>query len=136
MAAAYQSEEPWFGYYWGPTTPLGMFDMTSIDLGDYDKEAHAANQNADASDPKPSAFPAAPVLTVVTKDFMASHPDIADLMSNVTFKTATMSQLLAWKEDKNASNEEAAVYFLKNNPDAWSSWINDAARENLSALLQ
>ncbi len=136
MAAAYQNEEPWFGYYWGPTTPLGMFDMTSIDLGDYDEEVHQANQNADAPDPKPSAFPAAPVLTVVTKDFMESHPDIAELMSNVTFKTDTMSQLLAWKEDNNASNEEAAVYFLKNNPDEWSGWINDAATENLSALLQ
>ena len=24
MAAAYENEEPWFGYYWGPTPPLGM----------------------------------------------------------------------------------------------------------------
>ena len=136
MAAAYQSEEPWFGYYWGPTTPLGMFDMTSIDLGQYDAELHQANQNADASNPQASAFPAAPVLTIVTKDFMTSHPDVAALMGNVTFETATMSQLLAWKEDNNASNEEAAVYFLQNNPDAWSGWINAAATENLSALLQ
>ncbi|MFT5047647.1 MAG: glycine betaine/proline transport system substrate-binding protein [Porticoccaceae bacterium] len=136
MAAAYESEEPWFGYYWGPTTPLGMFDMTSIDLGEYDEEAFAANQNANAPDPKPSAFPAAPVLTIVTKDFMGTHPDIAEMMSHVTFKTATMSQLLAWKQDNNASNEEAAVYFLKNNQDEWSDWINDAASESLSVLLQ
>ena len=135
MAAAYQSEKPWFGYYWGPTTPLGKFDMTSIDLGDYDEAAHLANQNADTPNPKPSAFPAAPVLTVVTKDFMQSHPDIAELMSKVTFKTDTMSQLLAWKEENNASNEETAVYFLKNNPDEWGGWINDAAKEKLSALL-
>ncbi|MFT7371128.1 MAG: glycine betaine/proline transport system substrate-binding protein [Octadecabacter sp.] len=136
MAAAYRSEEAWFGYYWGPTTPLGMFDMTSIDLGEYNAEVHSANQNVDTSNPQASAFPAAPVLTIVTKDFMDSHPDIAALMANVTFETATMSQLLAWKEDNNASNEEAAVYFLQNNPDAWSGWINTAATENLSALLQ
>ena len=135
MAAAYQNEEPWFGYYWGPTTPLGMFDMTSIDLGDYDEEIFAANQDANAPDPVSSAFPAAPVLTIVTKDFMETHPDIAELMSHVTFKTDTMSQLWAWKEDNNASNEEAAVHFLKNNPDEWSDWISDAAREQLSALL-
>jgi glycine betaine/proline transport system substrate-binding protein len=135
MAAAYRSEEAWFGYYWGPTTPLGMFDMTSVDLGGYDEEAFLANQNADTPNPKPSSFPAAPVLTIVTKDFMETHPDIAALMGNVTFKTDTMSQLLAWKEDNNASNEEAAVYFLENNPDAWSGWINDSAREKLSALL-
>jgi glycine betaine/proline transport system substrate-binding protein len=135
MASAYQSEEPWFGYYWAPTTPLGKYAMTSIDLGAYDEETHAANQNANAPDPKPSAFPAAPVLTVATKDFVTSHPDIAELMGNVTFKTDTMSALLAWKEESNASNEEAAVYFLKTNPDVWSDWINDPAREKLSALL-
>ncbi|MEH6648256.1 ABC transporter substrate-binding protein [Sulfitobacter sp.] len=136
MAAAYESEEPWFGYYWGPTTPLGMFDMTSIDLGEYDAEAFASMQNADAPNPKASSFPAAPVLTIVTKDFMKSHPDIAELMGNVTFKTDTMSQLLAWKQDNNASNEEAAVYFLKNNPDEWSGWINEAAAEKLAPLLK
>jgi glycine betaine/proline transport system substrate-binding protein len=67
---------------------------------------------------------------------MDSHPDVSEMMGKVTFKTDVMSQLLAWKEDNNASNQEAAVYFLKNNPDAWSSWINDSAREKLSALLQ
>ncbi|QCO56149.1 ABC transporter substrate-binding protein [Pseudorhodobacter turbinis] len=136
MASAYGDEKPWFGYYWGPTTPLGMFDMTSIDLGEYDEAAHLANQNANADDPKVSAFPAAPVLTVVTKDFMESHPDIAELMSKVTFKTDTMSKLLAWKQEANATNEEAAVYFLTNNPDEWSGWINDAAKEKLSVLLK
>lgn len=136
MASAYQDEKPWFGYYWGPTTPLGKFDMTSVDLGPYDADAHAANQNAQAPSPKASAFPAAPVLTIVTKDFMGTHPDIADLMSKVTFKTDTMSQLLAWKEANNASNEEAAVYFLSNNPDEWSPWINAAAKEKLAALLK
>src|SRR5690606_32151530 len=123
-------------YYWGPTTPLGMFDMTSIDLGEYDQEAHMANQTADAADPKPSAFPAAPVLTVVTTDFMESHPDIAELMSKVTFKTDDMSGLLAWKQENNASNEEVAAYFLQNNPDIWGGWINDAAKEKLAKLLQ
>lgn len=136
MASAYGDKKPWFGYYWGPTTPLGMFDMTSIDLGAYDEDAHLANQNADTPNPKPSAFPSAPVLTVVTKDFAQSHPDITELMRNVTFKTDTMSKVLAWKQENNASNEEAAVYFLQNNPEEWGGWINDAAKEKLSVLLK
>jgi glycine betaine/proline transport system substrate-binding protein len=136
MSAAYQSKKPWFGYYWGPTTPLGKFEMTSVDLGKYDEAIHTANQNANTPAPKASSFPAASVVTSVTKDFMKSHPAITDLMSNVTFKNDTMSQLLAWKEDNNASNEEAAVYFLKNNQDEWRDWINDAAKVKLAALLK
>jgi glycine betaine/proline transport system substrate-binding protein len=136
MAAAYQDEQPWFGYYWGPTTPLGKFDMTSVDMGAYDEEAHANNQNVDTDNPQPSSFPSAPVLTVATKDFVERNPEVAELMSNVSFKTDTMSAVLAWKQDNNASNEEAAVYFLQNNADEWSTWINDSAREKLAALLQ
>ena len=136
MASAFQSEEPWFGYYWAPTTPLGKFDMTSVDLGEYDEAAHLNNQNADATDPKPSSFPNAPVLTVATKDFVENQPEIADLMSKVTFETDTMSALLAWQDENNATNEEAAVYFLTNNKDVWADWLNDEAREKLSKLLQ
>jgi len=117
MASAYQSEEPWFGYYWGPTTPLGKFDMTKVDLGDFDAEAHASNQNADTETPGKTSFPDAPVLTVVTKDFAEANPEVAEFMSNVTFKTDEMSALIAWKDENNATNEEAAVYFLQNNKD-------------------
>lgn len=135
MASAYESNEPWFGYYWGPTTPLGKFDMTSIDLGPYDEAAHLANQNAGTPNPQPSSFPSAPVLTVATKDFQDRQPAIAELMSNITFKTDTMSQLLAWKDANNATNEEVAVHFLIENKDVWAEWLNDDARANLSKIL-
>ncbi len=136
MASAYQSEEPWFGYYWAPTTPLGKYDMVSVDMGEYNEKAHEANQNADTPDPKPSAFPTAPILTIVTKDFNEAHPEEAQLMSNITFKTDTMSSLLAWQDENNATAEEAAVYYLQNNKDEWSAWLNDDARGNLSELLK
>lgn len=38
MGSAVTNEEPWFGYYWGPTVPLGKYDMTRIELGEYDEE--------------------------------------------------------------------------------------------------
>jgi glycine betaine/proline transport system substrate-binding protein len=57
-------------------------------------------------------------------------------MSNITFKTDTMSSLLAWQDENNATAEEAAVYYLQNNKDEWSAWLNDDARGNLSELLK
>ncbi|WP_226782645.1 ABC transporter substrate-binding protein [Oceaniglobus trochenteri] len=136
MASAVESKEPWFGYYWGPTTPLGKFDMTKVSLGEEDEAAQKANQNADSPDAAVTEFATAPVLTVVTKDFQEAHPEVADLMSNIQFKTDEMSGLLAWMDENNASSEEAAVYFLQNNKDVWKEWLNDDARENLSALLK
>ncbi len=136
MAAAVQSEKPWFGYYWGPTTPLGKFDMTKVSLGEENKAAQKANANANSPDAAVTEFATAPILTVVTKDFQDSHPEISEMMSKVQFKTDQMSSLLAWMDENNASSEEAAVYFLSNNADIWKEWINDDAREKLSALLK
>jgi glycine betaine/proline transport system substrate-binding protein len=135
MASAVQSEEPWFGYYWGPTTPLGKFDMTKVSLGEEIEAAQIANANADSADAAVTEFATAPVLTVVTKDFQTSHPEVSELMSKVQFETNQMSSLLAWMDENNASSEEAAVYFLTNNSEIWKDWINDDARTNLSALL-
>ena len=110
--------------------------MTKVELGEYNEEAHAANQNADNPDPQPSAFPTAPILTVATTDFNDNNPEVAEFFGKMSFKTSEMSQLLAWQDENNASTEEAAVHYLQNNQDTWGEWLNDSARENLSELLE
>lgn len=135
MASAVQSEEPWFGYYWGPTVPLGKYDMTRVELGEYKPEVHKRNQTQDIDDPGVSEFPAATILTSITTDFKDRQPEVAEMLSHMTFKTSTMSELLAWMDSNNASAEEAAVYYLSNNSDEWSSWLNDSARERLAAAM-
>ncbi|MCL7943184.1 ABC transporter substrate-binding protein [Marinobacter sp. ATCH36] len=135
MASAVQSEEPWFGYYWGPTVPLGKYDMTRVELGEYKPDVHTRNQTQDVDNPGVSEFPAATILTSVTTDFRDREPEVTEMLSKLTFKTSTMSALLAWMDSNNASAEEAAVYFLSNNSDVWSSWLNDSARERLAAAV-
>lgn len=136
MASAYENEEPWFGYYWAPTALLGKYDMVSVDLGDYDAEAFAADQNPENPNPKPSSFPDAPVVTVVTSDFADREPGIAEFLSKVSFDVDDMNAVLAWKDENNASGEEAAVHYLTNYQDKWSGWLDDATREKLSQLVQ
>ncbi len=135
MADAVLNEEPWFGYYWGPTVPLGKYDMTKVDLGEVNDEIHSANQNADNDNPGVSDFPAAPIVTATTTTFQESNPEVFEFLQNMTFKTEDMSSVLAWKDENNASADEAAVYFLTNYQDQWSNWLSEAARANLSALL-
>ncbi|TCP60965.1 glycine betaine/proline transport system substrate-binding protein [Rhodovulum bhavnagarense] len=135
MASAYENREPWFGYYWAPTAVLGKYDMVSVDLGEYDAAAHEANQTPDNPDPKPSSFPSAPVLTVVTADFAEREPDAAEFLGKVSFDVDTMNSVVAWMDENGASGEEAAVHFLTTYPDTWAGWLNDAAREKLAPLL-
>lgn len=136
IAAAYESEEPWFGYYYGPTAVLGKYKMRRVKIGSIDNDVHSANQNKDVADPGVSDFPPAPVLTVATAELTDREPEVASLMGNVSFDINLLSQVLAWQEENSASAEEAAVYFLTTQPDVWSQWVNDAAREKLSAFIK
>jgi len=135
MADAVMEEEPWLGYYWGPTVPLGKYDMTKVDLGPVKDDVHARNQNADADNPGVSDFPAAPIVTAVTSTFQQENPAVFEFLTNMTFKTSDMSAVLAWKDENNASADEAAVYYLTNYQDQWSEWLSDEARANLSNIL-
>jgi glycine betaine/proline transport system substrate-binding protein len=136
MGSAVSDQEPWFGYYWGPTVPMGKYDMTRVDLGEVDEEVHLRNQNADTDNPGVSDFPAAPILTSVTTDFAERNPAVTEFLSNMTFETGTMSGLLAWQDENSASADEVAAYFLQNYQDVWSGWLNESARANLSSLLE
>ena len=135
IAAAYADKEPWFGYYWAPTSVLGSYPMAQVDMGDYNEEAHNCNVTDDCATPAMSSYPTAIVLTVATTTFADEEPEIAELMSKVQFTNAQMNEILAWQDGQGASYEEAAVYFLTNYNDIWGSWLNDEARGKLSALL-
>ena len=136
MAAAYENREPWFGYYWGPTAVLGRYNMVAVDMGPHDPDIHECNQTQDCATPGISAYPAAPVLTVVTADFAERKPEIFELVSNISFGTQELSNLLAWQADNSASAEEAAVYFLTTSQDTWMGWINEEAADRLSAIFR
>lgn len=135
IASAFSDKKPWFGYYWAPTAVLGKYPMVKIDMGPYDAAIHKCNQEPDCANPQKSSYPAAPVLTAVTTTFAAREPEIVALMKNVSFTNAQMGEILAWKENTNASSEEAAVYFLTNYKDTWGGWLNDDAKGKLAAVL-
>ncbi|MBI6630664.1 glycine betaine ABC transporter substrate-binding protein [Pontibaca salina] len=136
LAAAYGAGDPWFGYYRAPTEVMGKYDRTEVRFAELDLAVNAANMAEDRPDPQASAYPPGKVLTVATRDFVDREPEIAALMSKLHCNTDEMSALLAWKEAHNATNEEAAVHFLQNNPEQWADWLNDEARGRLVKLLQ
>lgn len=136
MASAVENGEPWFGYYWAPTSILGKYDMTQVDLGPFDQDVFACNSDPDCEEVGLTSYPVVPVKTVVTTTFQEEQPDLTELLNNMRFTNAQMGEVLAWQEDNSASVEEASVYFLTTYSDVWQEWVNDDARDKLSALLQ
>jgi len=110
--------------------------MVAVDMGPHDTEIHACNQTRDCENPRESSYPAAPVLTVVTTDFADRNPEVFELVSNISFGTQELSNLLAWQQENSASAEEAAVHFLTQNKKTWITWVNDAAAEKLAGIAE
>jgi glycine betaine/proline transport system substrate-binding protein len=136
IAAAYADKEPWFGYYWAPTSVLGKYPMVQVETASYNADAHTCNGDENCASPTLSAYPTAKVVTAVSHAFNEENPDIVALLKNVTFTNAQMGEVLAWQDEKNASYDEAAVYFLTTYKDVWANWLNDDAKAKLAALLK
>ena len=137
IAAAHADKAPWFGYYWGPTAVLGKYEMTRVDIGPVDEAQHAINQKEDSPDSAlgVSGFPSAPVLTAVTADLAQREPEVFKFAQKMSFPNDVLSKMLAWKEDNNASADEAAAWVLSNHTDMVMGWVSADARKKLKALL-
>lgn len=135
MASAFESEEPYLGYYWGPTAPLGKYDYVSIDLGPYNADVHDCNQNPECDEVGVSSFPSASVFNVVTAELAEREPEAYQLMQNVTVNNDVMNGILAWHTDNEATVDEAVVHYLQNNQDEWMSWLSEDARANVAGMF-
>ncbi|MGH8334016.1 MAG: glycine betaine ABC transporter substrate-binding protein, partial [Pseudomonas sp.] len=47
----------------------------------------------------------------------------------------TVNKLIAWMTDNQATGEEGAKYFLKNNEALWSQWVTPEASGKIKAAL-
>ena len=133
IAEAYEAKKPWFGYYWGPTAVLGKYDMVKVDVGPYIEEVHACAQKKIVQNLL-SLILLMLLRTGITNAFAKSNPEIAELMSKVSFTNDQLNGILAWQEKESASAEEAAVQFITTNGSIWSEWINDPAKKKRAAL--
>ncbi|WP_102957851.1 ABC transporter substrate-binding protein [Mangrovicella endophytica] len=137
VAKAYERKEGWMGYYWAPTALLGKYEMVKLDFG---AEADAAawkscNTNADCPDPKKNVWPKDKVQTLVTKAFADRAGPALDYLKKRSWGNATVNKLLAYMTDNQASGEDGAKYFLKNNEDVWTQWVTPEVAEKVKASL-
>ncbi|AZO30061.1 MULTISPECIES: ABC transporter substrate-binding protein [Mesorhizobium] len=136
IASAYAAKEPWFGYYWAPTSVLGKYKMVQVDMGPVDKDKAKCNATADCATPGKTGWPKATVMTTMSKDFHDKNPELVALMSKVSFNNDTMNELLAWQEENKATADETAVHFLTKYKDVWPNWLSEDAKAKVTAVVQ
>jgi glycine betaine/proline transport system substrate-binding protein len=138
IAKAYERKEGWVGYYWAPTALLGKYAMVKLDAGVPSDPAEwkRCNTVADCPDPKPNAWPTDHVVTLVAKPFSEKvGPDVMNYLSKRSWSNETVNKLMAWMTDNQASGEDGAKHFLKENKDVWTKWVSPEAAKKIEASL-
>lgn len=138
IAKAYERKEPWLGFYWAPTAILGKYPMVRLDFAAPEDDAEWARcmTVADCPDPKPGVWPKDRVATVVSEKFYKSaDKDVLAYFEKRSWSNETVSTLLSHMTDEQATGEDGAKYFLKNNQDIWEKWVSPEAAEKIKASL-
>ncbi len=138
IAKAYERKQPWVGYYWAPTAILGKYEMVKLaqDVPNDPAEWKRCNTVADCPDPKPNAWPVDQVVTLVAKPFSEkAGPDVMAYLNKRSWDNATVNKLMAWMTDNQATGEDGAKHFLKENADVWTTWVSPEAAEKIKASL-
>jgi glycine betaine/proline transport system substrate-binding protein len=135
IAKAYERKEPWFGYYWAPTSVLGKYPMVKVELGDFSAADHACNVKENCDKPHAGRYPPSEVLAATTKKFADSHPEVFEFLQKISIPNDVMNAVLAWGEDNQAEGNEMAGYFIKTYGDLWTSWLPSEVADKVKDAL-
>jgi glycine betaine/proline transport system substrate-binding protein len=138
IAKANERKQGWLGYYWAPTAILGKYAMVKLEHGAPLDAAEwkRCNTVADCPDPKKNDWPKDKVQTLVAKPFAdKAGKEVMDYLNKRAWKNDVVNKVVAWMTDNQASGEEGAKYFLKQNEALWTAWVSPEAAKKIKAAL-
>ena len=130
LEGAYAKKEPWLGYMWGPSTkPTVELDLTRLE----EPQCGVEQQPADGC-----AYPDVRIRIAVHPGLVERAPDVIEMLRKWDFAAATELAARRYMADTEATFEETAIWYLKNEEDVWTQWVPadvaQAIRDALSIL--
>ncbi|SDQ90915.1 ABC transporter substrate-binding protein [Pseudovibrio sp. Tun.PSC04-5.I4] len=126
-------------YYWGPTWVMGKYgdEMVQLEEPAYNKAVwDALDAEDDASLVKEAvAYPLAAAHVYVNSEFQALAPQLVEFLTNYKTTAPVVSKGLAYMLDTDGTTDDAAIEFLKTNPDMWTKWVSADVQERVKAAL-
>jgi len=141
IAKASDSSEPWFGYYWNPTSMVGKYNLQPVDFGvpfagrdNWDNCITLAEQ--DCADPKPTAWTKSEVNSIVSANFAKTGgKDVLGYVEKRTYPGPVMNGMLVYMADNQAKGSDAAVEFLIKHEDIWTKWVSSSVAKKIKKSL-
>lgn len=129
LESAYEKGEPWVGYSYTPTWVQAKFDMTKLEDEPYEKELFTEEAGY-ACDFQPEE-----VVIACSNEFKDKAPDIYECLEKVKIRGYHISDMLWYMKENDVDGRAAAIYWMKENPDEWTSWVPEDIAKNIQTYL-
>ena len=127
LYGAYEKQEPWLGYMWGTGDPALLLDLVLLEETPYSDECWFTT--------KACAFEDASILIAVHPSLPVRAPDVINFLRSWDFNISVYKGVAQWTNANDATAEEAAMNWLMENGDTWSSWVTGDAAEAVKSAL-
>lgn len=128
LEEAYENRAPWLGYMWGPTKTALELDLTVLTEPPYSNECWETD--------KACAYPTSRIMIAVHPDLMIRAPEVVDFLQRWDFRAESQVAVESWIEENEASLEEGALWFLKNQQSVWREWTTDDVAQRVVSALE
>lgn len=126
IAGAYEKGEPIVAYYWEPAWITGKYDLVLLQDAPYEPEKYLKGE---------CECPSIRLTVAVNPEFYAAQPEFSEFLSKYKTSSQLTSQALAFISENNASYEDAARWFLKENDKLLSEWLTPEKAELVRKAL-
>ena len=127
---AYERGEPWLGYMWSTADPALLLDLVRLEEPLYSDECWETT-------PIACAYEDATIQIGAHSGLPDLVPDVVEFLRNWDFAIDPhwKNTFRWWVANSDASIEEAASYWLRNNDATWSGWVTDEAAARIRSAL-
>lgn len=127
LVDAYNKGEGWVGYYWSPTAITAKYDLVLLEEDEFDEEIWNENKGTE--------FPPNDVVVAVHKDLPEQAPKVIEFLRNYETSSELTEAALQYMEDNDATNEEAAMWWMEEYEDVWTEWVSDEVAKKVKEAL-
>ncbi len=128
LEGAYRRGEPWIGYLWGPTKPATELDLVVLEEAPYTVECWESD--------KKCGYPTAEIKIATHKSLVARAPEVIEFLNDWSFSADEHLATEAWLTDNNEEYENAAVWYLQNYRERWTSFVPVDVVERIDNALE
>jgi glycine betaine/proline transport system substrate-binding protein len=132
MDAAYhgaqKTKDPIFGYYWAPTSLMGMYDWHILEEPANNDACWAdvikGRDDATYTPAQACAYETLPVEKGLHSGLAAKAPEVNAMLLKMNVGLQPINVTAAWTVENEVQDyKDAAIYYLRNYEDRWTTWM-------------